>query len=184
MMSFEAFLQAVASPDLRAIAEHWHAARAGRRMPAWGDIDPVAIGRRLRLVWAWKYERETDSFLGRLAGEEIDRAFGKSQRGMKMAEFFAPEAYQEFLPWHLRVIDEPAFLHGAGKVYSRVDRNFSGERIMLPLAEDGERGDGILGATVYEPAAPAPVRDLCAADFEKETIAFYALDDGAISSTS
>jgi hypothetical protein len=153
-------------------------------MPAFRDIDPVGIGRHLRYVWAWKYDRATEGFTGRLAGEEIVAAFGKSPRGVPMAAFFAPDVHRVFFPWHKRVVREPACLHGAGKVYSRVDRNFSGERIMLPLAEDGERGDGILGATVYEPAAPAPVRDLCAADFEKETIAFYALDEGAISSTS
>ena len=118
-------------------------------MPAWGDIDPVAIGRRLRHVWSWKYDRVADTFVGRLAGEEIVLAFGKSPRGVPMSEFFPPEVYRAFLPWHRRIVLEPALLHGAGKVYAHVDRNFTGERIMMPPAEDGMQGDGILGATVY-----------------------------------
>jgi hypothetical protein len=80
-MSFQAFFQSIAAPELRAIAGHWDQARGERRMPAWTDIDPVAIGRHLRYVWAWKYDRETDTFTGRLAGEDIVRAFGKSPRG-------------------------------------------------------------------------------------------------------
>lgn len=171
-MSFRDFHHSLISPDLQAIAAHWDAARGQKRMPAFRDIDPVALGRCLRYVWAWKYDRATGDFINRLAGEEIVRAFGKSPRGLKMTEFFAPEAYQAFLPWHRRVMEEPAFLHGAGKVYSRVDRNFTGERIMLPLSEDGESGDGIFGATVYLASAGVGA----APSYAEEKLDFYPLD--------
>jgi hypothetical protein len=171
-MSFATFQQSIVSPDLQVIAEHWGMARGQKRMPAWSDIDPVAIGKRLRFVWAWKYQREPEDFINRLAGEEIVRAFGKSPRGLKMKEFFAPEVYQIFFPWHVRIVREPAFLHGAGKVYSNVDRNFSGERIMLPLSEDGEAADGILGATIYLPSAGVGA----ATSFDSEKFDFYPLD--------
>jgi hypothetical protein len=171
-MSFQGFQESIVSPHLQAIAAHWDAARGKKHMPAWGDIDPVAIGRRLRYVWAWKYEPATEDFIGRLAGEEIIRAFGKSPRGLKMSEFFAPEVYRAFLPWHKRIVQEPAFLRGAGKVYSRVERNFTGERIMLPLSEDGEKGDGILGATVYLASAGVGA----AASYDTEKLDFYPLD--------
>jgi hypothetical protein len=171
-MSFRDFHQTIISPDLQAIVTHWDAARGTKRMPAFRDIDPVALGRSLRHIWVWKYERATGDFINRLAGEEIVRAFGKSPRGMKMTDFFPSEVYQEFLPWHLRVIEEPAFLHGAGKVYSRVDRYFTGERIMLPLSEDGEQGDGILGATVYLASAGVGA----APSYQDEKLDFYPLD--------
>lgn len=170
-MSFQDFRDSIVSPELQAIAGHWDAARGRKRMPAWSDIDPVAIGRHLRYVWAWKYERETGDFVNRLAGDEIVRAFGKSPRGRKMTEFFTPEAYSAFMPWHQRVVREPAFLHGAGKVYSRVERNFTGERIMLPLSEDGEHGDGVIGATVYLASAGVGA----ATSFDAEKLDFYPL---------
>ncbi len=170
-MSFQAFSSSIVSPELAAIAAHWETARGPKRIPAWSDIDPVAIGRRLRYVWAWKYERESGDFINRLAGEDIVRAFGRSPRGRKMTEFFPPETYEAFLPWHLRVMQGPAFLHGAGTVYSRVERNFTGERIMLPLAEDGENGDGILGATVYMASAGVGA----ASSFDSEKLDFYPL---------
>jgi hypothetical protein len=170
-MSFEAFFASVVSPDLQVIAAHWNQARGAKRMPAWSDIDPVAIGRRLRHVWSWKYDRSADEFVCRLAGEEIVLAFGKSPRGRKMSEFFAPDVYQAFLPWHRRIMLEPALMHGAGKVYSRVDRNFTGERIMMPLAEDGKQGDGILGATVYLATAGVGA----APSYADETLDFFPL---------
>jgi len=49
-MSFQAFSDSIVSPDLAAIAAHWETARGAKRMPAWSDIDPVAIGRHLRFV--------------------------------------------------------------------------------------------------------------------------------------
>jgi hypothetical protein len=82
-MSFQAFFDSIRSESLRTLARQWEAARGDRRMPAFRDIDPVEIGRHLRYIWSWKYDRQADSFTGRLAGEEIDRAFGKSLRGMR-----------------------------------------------------------------------------------------------------
>src|SRR4051812_27911277 len=108
-MSFEVFFDSILSEPLGALARQWDAARGNRRMPAFRDIDPVGIGRHLRYVWAWKYDRAADSFLGRLAGEEIDKAFGKSLRGMQMTEFYAPDVYAVVFPRHRRVVTEPCF---------------------------------------------------------------------------
>jgi hypothetical protein len=175
-MSFQGFTQSITAPELRAIAAHWDKARGSRRMPAWSDIDPVAIGRNLRYIWSWKYDRDTDSFTGRLAGEDIVRAIGKSMRGLPMTEFFTPDVYEVFFPWHRRIVVEPAFLRGTGLIYSRVNRNFSGERIMMPLADDGTLGDGIVGATLYR------ALEFDGKPLEKPTglnpeqVAFYPLD--------
>ncbi len=176
-MSFQVFFDSITAPELRAIAGHWCQVRGTRRMPAWNDIDPIAIGRNLRFVWSWKYDRAADSFTGRLAGEDIVRAFGKSPRGLPMTEFFTPDVYQVFFPWHRRIVVEPALLHGTGLIYSRVNRNFSGERIMMPLAEDGATGDGIIGATVYRPLEFDGKPPEQPTGLNPEQIAFYPLEN-------
>ncbi|WP_395022129.1 PAS domain-containing protein [Dongia sp.] len=179
-MSFEAFFQAIQSEPLRVLAGQWAAARGGRRMPAFRDIDPVGIGRHLRYVWAWKYDQAADSFLGRLAGEEIDRAFGKSLRGMQMDAFYAPNVYEVVFPRHRRVVTEPSFFHGTGMVFSRMGSSMTGERISLPLAEDGVVGDGIIGGTFYTSLPPGDEHRPLGPDFTPEQVAFYPLDpDGA-----
>lgn len=172
-MTFEAFFATIQAPPLRAVALHWRAARGSRWMPGWSDIDPLQIRSSLRYVWAWRYDSATGAFTGRLSGEEIERAFGKSLRGAAMQEFFSPEAFNLIYPRHRRVVTEPAFMHGSGMVFIHVDRTLVGERIILPLAADGEHGDGIIGATFY---APVPGSEGKGADFGPEQVAFFPVD--------
>jgi hypothetical protein len=176
-MSFEVFFDSILSEPLGALARQWDAARGNRRMPAFRDIDPVGIGRHLRYVWAWKYDRAADSFLGRLAGEEIDKAFGKSLRGMQMTEFYAPDVYAVVFPRHRRVVTEPCFFHGTGMVFAQMGYTMAGERISLPLSEDGSTGDGIIGGTFYSALPPQNEERALGPDFTPEHAAFFPLDN-------
>ena len=148
-VSFAEFFAAIENPDLRQVAEHWNRARGTRRMPGWSDIDPVAVAKQLPLIWSWKYDPATDEFTGRLAGEEINDIFGKNLRGADMREFFKDWNYDAIFARHKKVAATPCFAHGKGLVFIHAGRYGEGERIILPLAEDGEHGDGIIGATVY-----------------------------------
>jgi hypothetical protein len=148
-MSFEAFERAIELPALRAVAHHWHEARGTRRLPGWSDIKPAAIAAQLPIVWAYRYDRESDSFTGRLAGEHIVAIFGKSIRGLPMTEAYPKEEYPALFARSKRVVVEPAFMRGHGVVFRHLGRNGLGERIVMPLADDGVTGDGILGATEY-----------------------------------
>ncbi len=172
-MSFREFLTSIGHPRLRDVALHWDRARGGRLMPAWGGLDATELRQSLTIVWAWKYDRGNDSFTGRLAGEEINDAFGKSLRGADMAEFFKDFDYPKIFARHRRVVTEPACAHGSGQVFVHARRVGLGERIILPLAEDGVHGDGIFGATLYDPR-PHEWED-GADPVIGETVAFYQL---------
>ncbi len=148
-MSFEQLLSGVSDDALRAVAIHWNEARGQRRMPGWPDIRPGAIVRQLPIVWSWKYDRETGAFVGRLAGEEIVEAFGESLRGKTAEEFFRNRGGETIIARHRQVVLAPCYFHGTGAVFAHAGRIVVGERIILPLAADGENADGILGATVY-----------------------------------
>ncbi len=149
-VSFAEFLSRIESPRLRAVAEHWNTARGVLRMPGWSNIDPIEIARQLPIVWAWKYDRAADRFTGRLAGEDINAAFGKSLRGADMAEFFRDFEYERIVEHYRRIVNEPCFFHGDGQVFRHVNRVGVGERIIMPLAADGEIADGLIGATLYK----------------------------------
>ena len=136
---------------LRAVVAHWDAARAGKLMPAWGDLDPAVLARNLEIVWSWKYDRAADRFTGRLSGEEINAAFGKSLRGADMAEFFKDFDYPAIFARHKRVVTDPCCAHGTGQVFAHAHRVGLGERVIMPLAEHGANADGIFGATIYTP---------------------------------
>ena len=136
---------------------HWNAVRQGRRMPCWTDITPSRIAAHLSLVWSFKYDAMKDAFTGRLVGERISRHIGKGFRGLSLAEAYPAEA----LPWvtvmFRGVVREPAVYANAGALFHQLGREHLGERILLPLSEDGLAADGVLGATILHDAANMPL---------------------------
>lgn len=175
-MSFDAFLGRIGSTALRDIAAHWRAVRGTRRMPAWKDIDAVALAPHLSKIWAWKYDAASDSFTGRLAGEGITAIFGKSLRGVPMREFFAAPTYDLIFERHKRVVAGPCFMHGRGPVFLHVGRCGMGERIILPLSEDGARADGIIGGTVYQLTSREASAEHPGMIASAEEVTFFPLD--------
>ena len=171
---FEGFLARIEDAGLRDIARHWNDARqkgsqgdkarlndaqahdgansqpGSRRMAAWRDIDPSQIKRHLPIIWVWRYDRVANEFIGKLSGEAINLALRRSLRGVPMQEFFAADSYDAIFARCHRVVTEPCFSRDSGPVYIHRERTGTGERIILPLADDGETGDGIIGATVYD----------------------------------
>ena len=147
-MNFSEFCQSISSPALRAVALHWNDVRGTRMMPSWEDIQPRAFAPYLGLVWAYKFDAKTQDFIGRLAGDTIDRAYGKSFRGLTLAQIHTPQdRYEAARAMLLRVVSEPAIFLGHGKIYKFDEEYRSGERIVLPLSGDGLVGDGVFGAT-------------------------------------
>ncbi|MBN9544552.1 MAG: PAS domain-containing protein [Alphaproteobacteria bacterium] len=156
-MMYADFERAIASPALKDVAMHWNAVRQGRRMPRWTDIIPSRIAAHLSLVWSFKYDAARDIFTGRLVGERIARHIGKDFRGLSLAEAYPADA----LPWvavlFKRVVSEPALYAHAGPLFHQMGRPHPGERILLPLSEDGAAADGVLGATVLHEATAMPL---------------------------
>jgi hypothetical protein len=149
------FLSRIESEALRDVALHWFKARGGKRMAAWRDIDPIQIAAHLPIIWSWRYDIGSETFTGRLAGESIVAAFGKSLRGAHMGDFCPSAAYPAWYARNRRVVTEPCYSYEYGAVFRHIDRVGSGERIILPIADDGETGDGIFGATLYDMAVPS-----------------------------
>ncbi len=145
---------AIQSPRLKILLAHWRAVRGNRLMPAWRDIDALALAPIMPILWSWKYDRDTAMFTGRLAGEEINAIFGKSLRHTRMADFFKDWQYDKIYARHRRVIGDPCIILGQGLVFSHAGREGHGERLILPLGDDGQHGDGLIGATIYELSQP------------------------------
>ena len=149
-MSFAEFAASIVSPDLRCVAMHWHTARGSHALPAWRDIRPAAIAPQLPLVWAYAYDAQADDFVGRLAGDVIARIFGQAFKGIRMSQL-QPRIDVSFLLSRSRqVIARPALFRSDGDIFHLPDRHGYGERIIMPLSEDGGAADGIFGATQYQ----------------------------------
>jgi hypothetical protein len=152
---FSGFRNRIASPALRAIADHWQQARAGKAMPGWSDLSPSALAAHLKQLWVFKYDRGSGDFTARLAGNRAMVRFGKSFRGTPLKELHAPSVFEQAQSHLTRIVAGPALARGTGKLYRIGELIVEGERIALPLAADGEHGDGILGASDFTPV-PVP----------------------------
>jgi hypothetical protein len=151
-VNFTQFRQSIVSPALRAVALHWNEVRGTKKMPSWHDIQPKAIAPYLPWVWAYKFDRTSEEFVGRLAGNCIERAYGKSFHGLTLAQIHtSPDRYKAGRSLLLRVMSEPAIFLGHGRVFQFKEQFHSGERLMLPLSTDGVFGDGVFGATERGP---------------------------------
>jgi hypothetical protein len=149
-MSFQEFEGAIVSASLRCVADHWNGARGAHLLPAWADIRPSKLVAHLPIIWSYKYDRDADTFTGRLAGSQIEQIFGKNFRGLPMEEVYPQADFARLFSRSTRVVSEHALYRGEGMIFSHVDHFGHGERIMMPLATDGFLGDGILGATEYK----------------------------------
>jgi len=148
-MSFKSLENATQADVLRELLHHWNDARGSRRMPAWSDLKPASIKSVLPLVWSWKYDRASDRFTGRLTGDRIHKVFGATNAGRPIEECF-PESYcAVIVPLFRRIVTTPELFREHGAIYAHLGSACAGERIALPLADDGENGDGIIGATHY-----------------------------------
>ncbi|MDE1987929.1 MAG: PAS domain-containing protein [Alphaproteobacteria bacterium] len=155
-MSFQQFEQTVVSPALKHVARHWNAVRGSRAMPAWDDIVPSQIAAELTIVWSYRYDRMADAFTGRLAGDQIEKIFGKKFRGSPMSKLYRGDDFTQMFARFKRVVREPALYRSEGMVFRFADRYGHGERIALPLADGGVAGDGIFGATKYNSIGGTP----------------------------
>jgi len=174
-MPIDQILDYLQEPSMREIARFWDKARGARRFPAWRDIDAVALARHLPILWAWRWDKTEQTFIGRLAGEAILDAMGQGFRGARLQDYFAGRNAETFLERYRRVLNEPAIMVNRGFVFSLIGGHGTGERIALPLAEDGETPDGLFGATIYRVAAKRVARDRITVSDARETVEFFTV---------
>ena len=139
----------VADPRLRRLGAYWHGLRRHRSMPGLGQVTSWKIPDLLPIMWVWRVDREDRRFYLRLAGEEIQRAIGHWRRGGELGEV-APQRIRGLLRRRYEAVAfGPAVLHVRGEVLLG-DLRVPAERLMLPLGEDGETADHIIGISHYD----------------------------------
>ena len=172
-MPIDKLLTYLQEPSLHEIARFWNKARGGRRFPAWRDIDPVALAPHLPVLWAWRWDKAEQTFIGRLAGEAILDAMGPGFRGGRLQDYFAGRNAEIFMHRYRRILDQPAILVNRGFIFSLISGTGIGERLGLPLAEDGEHPDGVFGATIYRVTGDRLARHRITVSDERETVEFF-----------
>lgn len=134
---------------LRRLLQHWMACRGKDLAPRRSAIDPTAIGPILASVWICDYLPADRGFRMRLAGEDINRLYGRNVTQCSFEEIIPPALLPDLLRRYRRVVEEPAVMHCGGHIYLASNRSEVGERLVLPLADDGGAIRHAIGASVY-----------------------------------
>lgn len=135
---------------LHLLLDHWLDRRGGNGVPLRSTIDPSAIVSVLPYIWLCEYNGAEDRFRMRLAGEEINKLYGKNISSCYFEEIASPSFLPVMMRRYLRIIEQPAILHCAGLIYFSNSSPVVGERLGLPLRMEDGRITQIIGVSMYD----------------------------------
>lgn len=113
------------------------------------DIDPTAIPSILPCLWIYGYV-PPHRFRCRLIGAHVKRLFQPSPLGRFIDEIFPPERVPEITNRFLSMVVRRQATRTIGFCVVSGNRRVPGERVTLPLSDDGEIANALIGATVYD----------------------------------
>lgn len=137
----------VENRTLRRLIGYWFDKRDGHAMPALGSVDPVEIPWALGRIWLCDYLAADDRFRYRLAGEFINSFWGCNLAGKHLDEIIPKERITSVAHKVRTVCERPAIVHDRIHLSLTDEIAKSGERVVLPLSDDGKRVNALLGAS-------------------------------------
>ena len=132
---------------LRRLIAYWLDKRSQRSMPSRGDIDPVDIPWALEWIWLCDYQPADRRFRFRLAGEQVNDFWGSSIGGRYLDEIVPETRVGDASRFYRVASDGPCVIHDIGRLFLEDEVFATGERIILPLSDDGRGVTGLLGAS-------------------------------------
>ena len=136
------------SDAARQFIDAWKAARQGRLIPRKQDFDPLTVFPLLPNLWIYHYDRKEDLFRCRLAGENINKAWGRSIAGKLSQDIFGARDNAAVVAIWKKILDVP-LIHFAKLERLSGNRLYVAERTVTPLADATGRGCYVLGLSLY-----------------------------------
>ena len=155
---------------LRVAFRHWDAVRGDRVMPERRDIDPLELRRTLPRTWIYEREDNMD-FRCRLAGEEINTAYGRPIQNRLARDVIGPKFDEVVRPRWDYALDRGALYHGFSKSSAAGPTI---ERLCVPLADKDGRPRFVFGVSEYCDSA-APKLDQDSFNFISLDVKFYRI---------
>lgn len=138
-----------ADPRIFDFLSAWKAARRRTLVPLRRDFDPSHIPGLLRHVWLYRFDPEAGDFVCKLAGEEVNLAWGRSIKGMTLRAIVGPVDHPVMLTrWH-RLLTVPLVHYGSASERLSELETQTAERLLVPLASDPDTIDHVLGISLY-----------------------------------
>lgn len=138
-MSFEthslhSFVTLPQSDRIHRFLSYWMALRGNRNLPQRGDLDPLAIPSVLNGIWLITVDIATDTFHSRLAGEAVNRFFGRTMAGSNIEDALPENSMKPLHAQIRRVRDGECMLLEQGNLLRPDGAHVRGERLLAPFA--------------------------------------------------
>ena len=128
---------------------YWEAKRPHGRLPARRDVDPAELREHLGNLVLIEVQRAPLRMRYRLIGSAITRAMQRDSTGKYYDEIYGPDLLAQIETSFRWLIENKAPLRASGEAFYP-DKNFYRyEVINLPLADDGENVDMVLGELIF-----------------------------------
>lgn len=136
------------SDRISSVYSYYIAVRRDRAMPARADIDPSAIKRQLPYVYICQVERVKDgpAFRFRLMGTELVTVLREEGTGRYIRELNLGGYEQTWRESALAAYRARCPIVAIDAIALKTGFSVEAEHLMLPLSEDGEQVDRLLGA--------------------------------------
>ncbi|WP_339848557.1 PAS domain-containing protein [uncultured Nisaea sp.] len=131
----------------RLLLQHWRSIMEENRLPSRNKIDPSQLAPVLPSIWLCDFMREENRFRYRLTGEKVAKRFGHKLSKHYLDDLTDPSYYPRVHRYYRNAVDFPAVLYIYGRLYAETANPIHGERILLPLSDDGLGVHGLIGAT-------------------------------------
>jgi len=136
----------VGSQALCQLLAYWCDRRGRRALPALSDIDPTDIPSVLGQIWLCDHLAGCGRFRYRLAGEKINAFWGRNIAGKHLEEIVPPGRLDSAAEKLRMACELPAIVHDRICLSLTEEIACNGERMILPLSDDGVRVNVLLGA--------------------------------------
>jgi hypothetical protein len=101
-------------------------------------------------IWGFDYDQNSGEFAGRLAGRNILVGYGKNFLGKPLRELYPKPIFELAHAEMTRTVAEPACVRYFGKLFRVGGQVIDGERLVLPVGDDPDHPDGLVGAAHYD----------------------------------
>lgn len=139
-------------PKIRALLAYWQSKLQGRTMPARRDISPMDVPELLPHLFLVDVPAE-GPMVYRLSGTAVVALMGHDVTGRTIGQGMMPGHREEAIHRYRRIANEGRpFFHRA-RMREATNDFAAVERIVLPLSDDGQRVNMLLGMTIRQIAA-------------------------------
>ena len=135
---------------LQLLLNYWLDLRGSEAIPLRSTLDPTAIAPILPYIWLCEFVPDEERFRMRLAGEEINKFYGRNISRVYFDEIADDRFRTMMVRRYRRVIEEPSIMHCTGHIYFANESRVVGERLGLPLRADDGRVLQVIGVSVYD----------------------------------